>query len=161
METENMLQKYKTSGILILIPKIENYITYVFQLLVKIPRVENFNIGSEIKTSTLKMLEYAHFINKDRKNSYEYLNKIDALISYNRSMIRILDIEKSISHKQFEVCINQLADKILKEYKINDLVLIEGKLRAKEEMFIIANEIEKLDYKIKRLGNKNGKMVKK
>ncbi len=59
------------------------------------------------------------------------------------------------------IFINQLADKILKEYKINDLVLIEGKLRAKEEMFIIANEIEKLDYKIKRLGNKNGKMVKK
>lgn len=95
---------------LILIPKTEDYIKYVFQLLVKIPRVEKFNIGSEIKTSVLKMLEYAHFINKDRKYAYEYLNKIDALISYNRSMLRILDEEKSISHKSFEVCINKLAE---------------------------------------------------
>lgn len=104
------MEKYRSSGILILIPKTEDYIKYVFQLLVKIPRVEKFNIGSEIKVSVLKMLEYAHFINKDRKYAYEYLNKIDALISYNRSMLRILDEEKSISHKNFEVCINKLAE---------------------------------------------------
>ena len=104
------MEKYRSSGRLILIPKTEDYIKYVFQLLVKIPRVEKFNIGSEIKVSVLKMLEYAHFINKDRKYAYEYLNKIDALISYNRSMLRILDEEKSISHKNFEVCINKLAE---------------------------------------------------
>lgn len=56
------------------------------------------------------MLEYAHLINKDRKNSYMYLNKIDALISYNRSMLRILDEEKSISHKNFTTCIEKLAE---------------------------------------------------
>lgn len=104
------MEKYRSSGVLILIPKTEDYIKYVFQILVKIPRIEKFNIGSEIKISALKMLEYAHFLNKDRKCAYEYLNKIDALISYNRSMIRILDEEKSISHKNFEVCINKLAE---------------------------------------------------
>ena len=95
---------------LILIPKTEDYIKYVFQLLVKIPRVEKFNIGSEIKVSVLKMLEYAHFINKDRKDAYTYLNKIDALISYNRSMIRILNDEKSISSENYETAINKLAE---------------------------------------------------
>ena len=110
MQVEDIMEKYKTSGTLILIPKIEEYITYTFQVLVKIPRVEKFNIGSEIKTASLRMLEYAHFVNKDRQNSFSYLNKIDALISYNRSMIRILDIEKSISHKQFEICISKLAE---------------------------------------------------
>ena len=85
------MEKYRSSGVLILIPKTEDYIKYVFQILVKIPRIEKFNIGSEIKISALRMLEYAHFLNKDRKCAYEYLNKIDALISYNRSMIRILD----------------------------------------------------------------------
>lgn len=110
MQINDTLNKYKSSGTLILIPKIEDYIKYMFQILIKIPRIEKFNIGSEIKTSVLKMLEYAHLINKDRKNAYMYLNKIDALISYNRSMIRILDEEKSISHKNFETCIGKLSE---------------------------------------------------
>ena len=38
------------------------------------------------------------------------LNKIDALISYNRSMIRILNDEKSISSKNYETAINKLAE---------------------------------------------------
>lgn len=50
------LERYKSSGTLILIPKIEDYIKYTYQVLVKIPRVEKFNIGSEIKTSSLRML---------------------------------------------------------------------------------------------------------
>lgn len=110
MAIQKIESKYQSSGTLILIPKIEDYIKYVFQMLIKIPRVEKFNIGSEIKTSTLKMLEYAHFVNKDRANAYSYLNKIDALISYNRSMIRILNEEKSISTKNYDVCISKLAE---------------------------------------------------
>ena len=110
MAIQKIESKYQSSGTLILIPKIEDYIKYVFQMLIKIPRVEKFNIGSEIKTSTLKMLEYAHFVNKDRANSYSYLNKIDALVSYNRSMIRILNEEKSISTKNYDVCISKLAE---------------------------------------------------
>ena len=110
MIVNNVLDRYKTSGTLILIPKIEDYIKYTYQMLVKIPRVEKFNIGSEIKISSLRMLEYAHFVNKDRVSAYSYLNKIDALISYNRSMIRILNEEKSISNKNFEMCLSKLAD---------------------------------------------------
>ena len=110
MIINNALDKYRTSGTLILIPKTEDYVKYVFQILTKIPRIEKFNIGSEIKTSALQMLEYAHFINKDRKDAYTYLNRIDALISYNRSMIRILNEEKSISSKNYETAINKLAE---------------------------------------------------
>lgn len=110
MNVEDTLERYKSSGTLILIPKIEDYIKYIFQILIKIPRVEKFNIGSEIKISVLKMLEYAHFVNKDRKYAYTYLNKIDALISYNRSMLRVLNDEKSISRKNFETCILKLSE---------------------------------------------------
>ena len=110
MIINNALDKYRTSGTLILIPKTEDYVKYVFQILTKIPRIEKFNIGSEIKTSALQMLEYAHFINKDRKDAYTYLNRIDALISYNKSMIRILNEEKSISSKNYETAINKLAE---------------------------------------------------
>lgn len=110
MIINNTLDKYRSSGTLILIPKTEEYVKYIFQILIKIPRVEKFNIGSEIKTSALQMLEYAHFVNKDRNEAYTYLNKIDALISYNRSMIRILNEEKSISSKNYETAINKLAE---------------------------------------------------
>ena len=104
------MDKYKSSGNLILIPKLEDYIRYTFQILIKIPRIEKFNIGSEIKTSCLKMLEYAHFLNKDRRNGYVYLNKIDALISYNKSMLRILNEEKSISKNNFESSMEKLSE---------------------------------------------------
>ena len=50
MTINNTLDKYRTSGTLILIPKTEEYVKYVFQILIKIPRIEKFNIGSEIKT---------------------------------------------------------------------------------------------------------------
>ena len=35
--------------ILILIPKVEKYIEYVLSFLIKIPRIEKFNIGNEYK----------------------------------------------------------------------------------------------------------------
>ena len=104
------MEKYKSSGNLILIPKLEDYVRYIFQILVKIPRVEKFNIGSELKTSSLKMLENAHFLNKNRKNGYTYLNNIDALISYNKSMLRILNEEKSITKSNFTTSIDKLSE---------------------------------------------------
>ena len=104
------MEKYKSSGNLILIPKLEDYVRYTFQILVKIPRVEKFNIGSELKTSSLKMLGNAHFLNKNRKNGYTYLNNIDALISYNKSMLRILNEEKSITKSNFTTSIDKLSE---------------------------------------------------
>ncbi len=104
------MEKYKSSVNLILIPKLEDYVRYTFQILVKIPRVEKFNIGSELKTSSLKMLENAHFLNKNRKNGYTYLNNIDALISYNKSMLRILNEEKSITKSNFTTSIDKLSE---------------------------------------------------
>ena len=104
------MEKYKSSGNLILIPKLEDYVRYTFQILVKIPRVEKFNIGSELKTSSLKMLENAHYLNKNRKNGYTYLNNIDALISYNKSMLRILNEEKSITKSNFTTSIDKLSE---------------------------------------------------
>ena len=122
------MEKYKSSGNLILIPKLEDYVRYTFQILVKIPRVEKFNIGSELKTSSLKMLENAHFLNKNRKNGcpalvhsiidcgvylcYHKTYKINwfILISYNRSMMRILNEEKSITKSNFTTSIDKLSE---------------------------------------------------
>ena len=42
---------------LILIPKIEKYIEYVLKMLVKLPRTEKFNIGSDYKNSVYVLLK--------------------------------------------------------------------------------------------------------
>lgn len=41
---------------LIIIVKIEKYIEYMLTILLKLPRTEKYNIGTEIKTSMYEML---------------------------------------------------------------------------------------------------------
>ena len=62
---------------LILIPKIEKYIEYILNIILKIPRTEKFNIGNEYKISIYEILKNVIYINKV-SNKLEYLNKIDA-----------------------------------------------------------------------------------
>ena len=40
---------------LILIPKIEDYIKYVLNIIIKLPRTEKFSIGTEYKNNVYKM----------------------------------------------------------------------------------------------------------
>ena len=49
---------------LILIPKIEDYIKYVLNIIIKLPRTEKFSIGTEYKNNIYKMLEEILYINK-------------------------------------------------------------------------------------------------
>ena len=57
--------------ILQLIPKSEDYIQYMLEILFKIPRTEKFNIGNEYKKSMYEMLENILMLNKtERKIQY-------------------------------------------------------------------------------------------
>jgi len=47
-----------------LIPKLQEYIQYVLELILKLPRTEKFNIGNEYKTSMYQMLEHTLFLSK-------------------------------------------------------------------------------------------------
>ena len=60
---------------LILIPKIEKYIEYILNIILKIPRTEKFNIGNEYKISIYEILKNVIYINKV-SNKLEYLNKM-------------------------------------------------------------------------------------
>ena len=40
-----------------LIPKVQEYIEYMLQVILKLPRIEKFNIGNEYKTTMYEMLE--------------------------------------------------------------------------------------------------------
>jgi hypothetical protein len=69
-ETENKLQ---------LIPKIERYIEYMLNVIIKLPRAEKFSIGTEYKLSMYKMLANTMYISKinNKKECLEIINKIE------------------------------------------------------------------------------------
>ncbi len=98
-ETENKLQ---------LIPKIERYIEYMLNVIMKLPRVEKFNIGNEYKQSMYQMLEDTMYISKttDKKKCLELVNKIDAKLNAQRIFLRIMQKQRWIDTKKFNVTMN-------------------------------------------------------
>jgi len=108
--------KKENNNSLVLIPKIEKYIEYVLNMLVKLPRVEKFSIGNEYKTSIYRMLEETMYLNKINsiekekvKNkiqieNIEYLktlNKIDSCLNSQRMYLRIMNNNHWIDSKKF------------------------------------------------------------
>lgn len=87
-----------------LIPKIEKYIDYIINMIIKIPRTEKFSIGNEYKLSMYKMLENTLYISKldNKKQCLEKINKIDAELNTQRIFLRIMDKNKWIDKKKFE-----------------------------------------------------------
>ena len=98
-ETENKLQ---------LIPKIEKYMEYMINVITKLPRTEKFNIGNEYKQSMYQMLEDTMYISKitDKKKCLELINKIDAKLNAQRIFLRIMQKQRWIDTKKFNVTMN-------------------------------------------------------
>ena len=92
---------------LILIPKSERYIEYMLDLIIKLPRIEKFSIGTEYKGSMYKMLEkimYLKYIDKNEvKSMIKILNEIDSLLNTQRIYLRIMKKYKWIDEKKFKV----------------------------------------------------------
>ncbi len=99
----------KQEELLILIPKIEKYIEYILNMLLKIPRVEKFNIGNEYKSSIYNLLKNAIYINKIG-NRIEYLNTIDAELVLERIFLRIMYNNRWIDEKKFKVSMEQISE---------------------------------------------------
>lgn len=104
----------KQEEMLILIPKIEKYIEYMLNVILKIPRTEKFNIGNEYKVSMYTILTNAIYINKigskEGKNKLEYLNKIDAELVLERIYLRIMVKNKWVDEKKFMVALEQISE---------------------------------------------------
>lgn len=62
---------------LILIPKVERYIEYILNMLIKLPRTEKYSIGTEYKSSMYEMLQ-----------NILYLNKIENSVKVNIKLIK-------------------------------------------------------------------------
>lgn len=98
---------------LILIPKIEDYIEYSLNILLKLPRTEKFSIGSEYKKIIYTILENILLINKlykkeNTKEILKLLNEIDAKLNTNRILLRIMKKQRWIGENKFDICINKI-----------------------------------------------------
>lgn len=98
MEKQNRKENELT-----LIPKSERYIQYMLELILKIPRTEKFSIGTEYKSSMYKMLESIMYLNKvELKERLSIINKVDADLSVQRILLRIMYKNAWIDKKKFE-----------------------------------------------------------
>lgn len=104
-----MNKKEEKENKLLLIPKTENYIKYMLQLIVKLPRTEKFSMGTQYKESMYEMLKDILIISKiENKYIMKYLNKIDANINTQRILLRIMKSEKWIDEKKFQTAMAQI-----------------------------------------------------
>lgn len=112
-ELQNKGKKEIENNHLVLIPKIEDYIEYILNVITKLPRIEKFNIGNEYKTSlynTLKKALYIIKINRKEniKEILKMLNEIDAELNCQRIYLRIMQKEKWIDNKKFDVAMRKI-----------------------------------------------------
>lgn len=100
---------------LTLIPKAENYIQYMIELIMKLPRTEKFGIGNEYKTSMFEMLKNILFLGKvEEEKKLNCVNEIDTHLNLQRILLRIMYKNRWIDEKRF----NYIMDNIYEMGKI-------------------------------------------
>lgn len=102
----------KQNNILYLLPKYEKYMEYMLDNVVsKLPRIEKFNIGSEIKISMFESVKYILLIEKiDKEKRLAYLNMLDASICVQRIYVRIMYKRKYIDNKRYMYIMEMLSE---------------------------------------------------
>lgn len=92
-----------------IIPKIEKYIQYIIEIIIKIPRTEKFSIGTEYKTSMYETLRYIMYLNKiEESKCLYYTNIIDAELNVQRLYLRIMHKNRWIDDKKFNIAMGQI-----------------------------------------------------
>ena len=79
----------------------------MLEVIIKIPRTEKYSMGTEYKNSMYKMLEEIMYLNKiDIKDRLRVVNKIDATLSVQRILLRIMYKNAWIDKKKFNVAMD-------------------------------------------------------
>ena len=87
-----------------LIPKSETYIHFMIDIIFKLPRTEKFSMGTEYKTSMYKMLENIMLLSKiPDEEKLSCINHIDAQLNTQRILLRIMNKNRWIDEKKFNV----------------------------------------------------------
>lgn len=102
-------KKQSKSSKLILIPKFEQYMEYVLEIiLLKLPRTEKFSIGTEYKNLMYDTYKNIMYLNKaEEKKKLYYLNMIDCNLNIQRTLIRTMYKYRWIDEKKFDVIMKQ------------------------------------------------------
>lgn len=91
------------------IPKMEKYIQYMLEVIIKIPRTEKYSIGTEYKTSMYETMKYIMYLNKiEESKCLYYTNIIDAELNVQRIYLRIMHKNKWIDDKKFNIAMGQI-----------------------------------------------------
>ena len=97
---------------LLLIPKVEKYIQYIIEIIVKLPRTEKFSIGNEYKLSMYEVLKDTVYISKiDKTKRLYYIQKIDAELVLERIYLRVMLKNRWIDEKKFKVAMELIYKK--------------------------------------------------
>ena len=93
-----------------LIPKTEQYMEYMLNLIVKLPRVEKFSIGNEYKISMYKMMEKVLYLNKNiyKGKNLEILNEIDVLLNCQKIYLRIMYKNFWIDERKMKIAMEKI-----------------------------------------------------
>ena len=92
-----------------LIPIYEQYMEYMIQLFIKLPRTEKFSIGTDYKQIMYSCLEDIMYLNKlNNENRLDYLNKIDAKLNAQRIMLRVMKKFAWIDVKKFNIAMGKI-----------------------------------------------------
>ena len=109
MSEETISNKNLENKQLILIPKIEDYIEYVLNIITKLPRTEKFSIGNEYKKSMYEILENSLYMVKVNKSvDKKEINYIDSKLTCQRIYLRIMKKQKWIDENKFNISINKI-----------------------------------------------------
>ena len=92
-----------------LIPVYEQYMEYMIQLLIRLPRTEKFSIGTDFKQVMYSTLEDILYINKlEKKDRLRFLNKIDAKLNTQRILLRVMKKFAWIDIKKFNIAMEKI-----------------------------------------------------
>ncbi len=92
-----------------LIPVFEDFLEYMINVIISLPRTEKFSIGTEFKQIMYSTLEDILYVPKaEPKRRLFYLNKIDSKLNVQRVLLRIMKKHQWIDFHKFEVAMNKL-----------------------------------------------------
>lgn len=92
-----------------LIPKYQEYMQYMIEVIIKLPRTEKFSIGNEFKKSMYETIENILYVEKvDKYKRLYYLNLIDAKINTQRILLRIMVKNKWIDERKFKIAMDKI-----------------------------------------------------
>ena len=113
-----------------LLPRYEEYIVYITNIISKSPKICRLSIGAQFQKAMYKTMYNIYRLMYKRNGRLDICNEIDALFAYQRSLIRVMYENRYIDSKKKMTSIKMLGElgKILGGY-VKSIGVANGKER--------------------------------